>query len=322
MADHGQAHVRGKQFCYEEGLHIPLIIRWPKDFPTPRGFQPGTVDDRLIEAIDLAPTFLAIAGEPKPAGMQGQIFLGDRAEPPRRYAFGARDRCDETVFRFRTVRDDRYRYIRNFTPDRPFLQPNDYKERSYPVWNLLKELARPGQADPGPGSAHRATCRPRNSTTWRRPVRDRKFGRPTGTPGHPGEAEAGPAGLDRGNGRPGPNPGTPRPRASAGDAEAGHPAQHWLRPAADETGVLKKAESAFPEKPGTPLEGAMAASQAWLRGDNSNGGLVLAEGLVQGVVGSLVAGDGGGELQALVAHLLDQGAAFTRSLRGMPALVR
>ena len=59
---------------------------------------------------------------------------------PREYAFGARDRCDETVFRFRTVRDDRYRYIRNFTPDRPFLQANDYKERSYPVWNLLKEL--------------------------------------------------------------------------------------------------------------------------------------------------------------------------------------
>jgi N-sulfoglucosamine sulfohydrolase len=26
-ADHDQCHVRGKQFCYEEGLHIPLIIR-------------------------------------------------------------------------------------------------------------------------------------------------------------------------------------------------------------------------------------------------------------------------------------------------------
>ena len=62
--------------------------------------------------------------------------------PPRQYAFGARDRCDETVFRFRTVRDARYRYIRNFTPERPFLQANDYKERQYPVWNLLKELAR------------------------------------------------------------------------------------------------------------------------------------------------------------------------------------
>ena len=59
MGDHGQAHVRGKQFCYDEGLHIPLIIRWPKRFPAPAGFQAGTVDDRLIAAIDLAPTLLS-----------------------------------------------------------------------------------------------------------------------------------------------------------------------------------------------------------------------------------------------------------------------
>jgi arylsulfatase A-like enzyme len=148
MADHGQCHVRGKQFCYEEGLHIPLIIRWPAQFPLPNGFQPGTVDDRLIEAIDLAPTFLAIAGASKPAAMQGKVFLGSRSDLSPRYAFGARDRCDETVCRLRTVRDDRYRYIHNFTPERPFLQPNEYKERSYPVWNLLKELGLQGKLTP------------------------------------------------------------------------------------------------------------------------------------------------------------------------------
>jgi N-sulfoglucosamine sulfohydrolase len=145
MADHGQSHVRGKQFCYEEGLRIPLIIRWPARFPSPKGFQPGTVDDRLIESIDLAPTFLAIAGASKPAAIQGRIFVGDLSEPSRSYVFAARDRCDETVFRLRTVRDARYRYIRNFTPERPFLQPNDYKERSYPVWNLLKQLDAQGK---------------------------------------------------------------------------------------------------------------------------------------------------------------------------------
>jgi arylsulfatase A-like enzyme len=148
MGDHGQAHVRGKQFCYEEGLHIPLVIAWPKGIPAPEGFRPGTVDDRLVEAIDLAPTFLSIAGRPKPEGMQGRILFGDRAEPAREFAFGARDRCDETVFRLRTVRDSRYRYIRNFTPDRPFLQANEYKERSYPVWNLLKELDAKGRLTP------------------------------------------------------------------------------------------------------------------------------------------------------------------------------
>src|SRR5262249_4589497 len=86
-----------------------------------------------------------IAGAKTPAKMEGQNFLGDGAAPPRPYVFGARDRCDETVFRFRTVRDAHYRYIRNFTPERPFLQANEYKEGSYPVWNLIKELRAAGK---------------------------------------------------------------------------------------------------------------------------------------------------------------------------------
>ena len=148
FADNGQAHVRGKQFCYDEGLLVPLIIRWPKAFPPPAHFRPGTVDSRLLEAIDLAPTMLDIAGAKVPAGMQGRSFLGPRAAPPKQYVFGARDRCDETVFRFRTVRDSRYRYIRNFTPDRPFLQPNEYKARQYPVWTLLPRLHAEGKLTP------------------------------------------------------------------------------------------------------------------------------------------------------------------------------
>jgi arylsulfatase A-like enzyme len=145
FGDNGQALVRGKQFCYEEGLIVPLIIRWPAKLPGAVPFKPGTVDDRLLMAIDLAPTVLAMAGGAKPDGMQGEVFLGPTAGQPRRYVFGARDRCDETVFRLRTVRDDRYRYIRNFTPDRPFLQANRYKEKQYPVWNLLKELNAAGK---------------------------------------------------------------------------------------------------------------------------------------------------------------------------------
>lgn len=148
MSDHGQAHVRGKQFCYDSGLRAPLIVRWPKNFPAPKHYEPGAVDDRLLMSLDLGPTFLAIAGAQKPAKMQGDTFLGDQAPPPRKYVFGARDRCDETVFRFRTVRTEQYRYIRNFTPERPFLQANDYKERSYPVWNLLKELDAEGKLTP------------------------------------------------------------------------------------------------------------------------------------------------------------------------------
>ena len=148
FADNGMAHVRGKQFCYEEGLHVPLIMRWPEGLAPPEDFVPGSVDDRLLAAIDLAPTMLYLAGAARPPGMQGRTFLGPQRDPPRQYLFAARDRCDETVFRLRTVRDARYRYIRNFTPDRPFLQANAYKERSYPMWNLIKELHAAGQLTP------------------------------------------------------------------------------------------------------------------------------------------------------------------------------
>jgi N-sulfoglucosamine sulfohydrolase len=148
FGDNGQAHVRGKQFCYDEGLLVPLIIRWPKHYPPPAHFQPGTVDSRLLEAIDLAPTMLEIAGAKKPARMEGKAFLGPHSAQPKQYVFGARDRCDVTVFRFRTVRDTRYRYIRNFTPERPFLQANEYKTRQYPVWTLLPRLHAEGKLTP------------------------------------------------------------------------------------------------------------------------------------------------------------------------------
>jgi N-sulfoglucosamine sulfohydrolase len=156
FGDNGQAHVRGKQFCYESGLHVPLIIRWPKDIPAPKQFRPGTVNNQLLDAIDLSATTLALAGVERPAKMQGRIFLVDKADAPRPYSYGARDRCDETVLRLRTVRDAKYRYIRNFTPDRPLLSPNKYKEQQYPVWNLLKQLNAEGQLTP----AQAALCAP------------------------------------------------------------------------------------------------------------------------------------------------------------------
>lgn len=133
FGDNGAAHVRGKQWCYESGLHVPLLIRWPKNFPEPSGFESGSKNDRLIDAIDLGATSLALAGIPVPEKMQGKVFLGKRAQPARPYAFGARDRCDETVFRLRTVRDARYRYILNLTPEEPFFKTNRYKLDSYPA---------------------------------------------------------------------------------------------------------------------------------------------------------------------------------------------
>ncbi|MBW3538687.1 MAG: sulfatase [Planctomycetes bacterium] len=148
MGDHGRAMVRGKQWCYDSGLRVPLIIYWPEKLEAPQGYDAGRVSGRLIEAIDLTATTLDIAGIEKPPRMQGRVLFGPRADPPREYAFGARDRCDETVFRIRTVRTPRYRYIRNVLPERPFLQQNRYKERQYPVIHLLRMLDKRGELTP------------------------------------------------------------------------------------------------------------------------------------------------------------------------------
>lgn len=157
FGDNGAAMVRAKQFCYEEGFHVPLMIRWPANFPAPADARPGTVADRFIDGIDLAPTMLDFAGVAKPAKMQGKIVVGPRARPASEFTFGFRDRCDETSMHIRAVRDARYRYIRNYTPEVPFLAANNYKETQYPVWNLLKELHAAGKLTP----AQDFLCQPR-----------------------------------------------------------------------------------------------------------------------------------------------------------------
>lgn len=120
MTDHGISHARGKQFLYDEGTHIPFVVRGP-------GVAKGAVRDDLVMQIDMAATSLTAAGIPIPPSMQGRDILAKDYQS-RDAIFAARDRCDETVERLRSVRTDRFLYIRNFLPQRPHLQPNAYKD--------------------------------------------------------------------------------------------------------------------------------------------------------------------------------------------------
>jgi uncharacterized sulfatase len=101
----------------------------------------------MVSAIDIPATSLALAGLPIPKRMDGQSFLGPHAKF-RSEIFGARDRCDETVDRIRSVRTERYKLIRNYYPERPYTQPNAYKEKQYPVLNLMKQLHAAGKLTP------------------------------------------------------------------------------------------------------------------------------------------------------------------------------
>lgn len=120
MTDHGISHARGKQFLYDEGLHVPLVIRGP-------GIQAGSIRDDLVEHIDIAALSLAAAGIDIPEVMQGRDILS-QSYVHRTAVFAARDRCDETVDHIRSARTTGYKYIRNFLPNRPYLQPCTYKD--------------------------------------------------------------------------------------------------------------------------------------------------------------------------------------------------
>ncbi len=148
FADNGRLEARGIHWCYDSGLWVPLIVRWPRNIPAPPQYRPGTADGQILSLLDLTATTLAIAGVAKPPAMQSRIFLGAEADPPRSIAFSARDRIDETVQRIRTARTDRYRYIRNFMPDRPFTALNRYKEKCFLVMPLMRELHRQGKLTP------------------------------------------------------------------------------------------------------------------------------------------------------------------------------
>jgi arylsulfatase A-like enzyme len=130
MTDHGISHARGKQFLYNEGTHVPLVIRGS-------GIAAGKTRSDLVEHIDLAAISLAVAGIEIPKTMQAKNVLAVDYQP-RDAVFAARDRCDETVEQLRSVRTDRWLYIRNGYPQRPHLQPNAYKDGKTIVQRLRK----------------------------------------------------------------------------------------------------------------------------------------------------------------------------------------
>ena len=138
LTDHGVSHARGKQFMYEEGMRIPLVVRGP-------GIEAGQVRPDLVLQIDLAATSLALAGIEIPATMQGvDLLAGDYR--PRNYVVSARDRCDETVDRMWAVRTENFKYIRNFYPQRSYLQPNTYKDNK-PIIRRMRALHAAGTLD-------------------------------------------------------------------------------------------------------------------------------------------------------------------------------
>lgn len=115
----------GKTQLYDLGSHAPLIVRWPGHI------QPGRIVDDFVNLMDLAPTFLEMAGVPAPVAMDGLSLLpqllapqSGTVDPKRNIAIYGRERQFSTArpgnlpYPSRAIRTPTHLYIHNFKPER------------------------------------------------------------------------------------------------------------------------------------------------------------------------------------------------------------
>jgi len=116
--DHGSGMPRSKRWPYNSGLHVPLIVHFPEKLRqfAPKEYAPGGTSDRLVSFVDLAPTLLSLSGLKPPDWMQGHAFMGRFDAGPQPYVYGFRGRMDERYDLVRSVRSQRYVYVRNYMP--------------------------------------------------------------------------------------------------------------------------------------------------------------------------------------------------------------
>lgn len=130
-SDHGDGMPFVKRELSQRGLKVPLLIKSPH-------LPKGKVDNQLISFVDMGPTVLSLAGVKIPQKIHGQAFLGgQKAKAKRNYIYAARDRMDAEYDRVRAVSDGRYKYIRNYMPEKSYYQPIKYRLQNPLMTHML-----------------------------------------------------------------------------------------------------------------------------------------------------------------------------------------
>jgi len=120
IGDHGAQFSRGKTSCYEAGLRVPMIVKWPGNTAD----LPGefNVCEELASTTDILPTMLTAAAVEIPAHCSGyplQPLLLGQEVPWRLYIFGHTTGSAPSIHYIQlSVRDERYKLIYN-----PFKDP-------------------------------------------------------------------------------------------------------------------------------------------------------------------------------------------------------
>ena len=139
ISDNGRPFPRDKTTMYDGGIKTPFILQWPAVV------KPGSISESLVSAVDIAPTFLKLAGLEPGNTFIGKDFSQILTEPQkeiREYIFAQAHWHDHERM-YRAVRDKRFKYIRNFYPDLPNTPPAD--ALNSPTFHKMLELKEKGQ---------------------------------------------------------------------------------------------------------------------------------------------------------------------------------
>ncbi len=132
-SDHGDGLPFVKRELYDRGLKVPMLIRFPN------AQNAGVVDNQLLSFVDFAPTVLSLANIPIPKYIQGQAFLGkQKSKTTRKYIYAARDRMDSEYDRVRAVSDGRFKYLKNYQPEKPYYQDIKYRLSQKSMQEILR----------------------------------------------------------------------------------------------------------------------------------------------------------------------------------------
>jgi arylsulfatase A-like enzyme len=143
FGDHGGVLPRGKGYAYESGLHVPLVVRIPKNFEHLVTSKAGSRVKGAVEFVDFGPTVMHLAGLPVPSQLDGKPFLGADISAAqlnaRTTSFGHADRFDEKYDHVRTLREGRFHYVRNYQGFYPDGLQNNYRYRmlAFEEWRTL-----------------------------------------------------------------------------------------------------------------------------------------------------------------------------------------
>lgn len=139
MSDNGRPFPRCKTTVYDSGVKTPFVVRWPA------GVKAGETSASLVSAVDIAPTFIELAGLKSSPTFQGKSFapiLKNPAAKTRDYIHAEHNWHDYQAHE-RSARNDRWLYIHNAFPHLTGSPPAD-AVRS-PTYRAMMELEQAGK---------------------------------------------------------------------------------------------------------------------------------------------------------------------------------